>query len=84
MPWARCKAVEETRVRVCGQVWEVSDQSLHEFWIDMEHAPGVKVSWTLHYDMDRARLSRRSSRDALHLIRDPAEVPWKVTLTSDA
>lgn len=81
--WARCVAADETVVRVCGEVWEVGDQELHGFWLDVQRSVGATTSWTLHYNLDHVQMAPGATRDALHLIEDPADVPWKVTLSSE-
>jgi hypothetical protein len=72
---------EPTRIRVCGKIWEI-DQTLHPFWLDVEHhaAPAFST-WTLYFDIDATLASTRRARLALDTILDPGDVTWRVTLT---
>ena len=79
--WARCKVADGSSVRVCGEVWEVADQSLHAFWLDLARNQGSVTSWRLYYDLDEAQMKSRSARDALYVIVDPDDVPWKARVS---
>jgi hypothetical protein len=69
-----------TRVRVCGQIWQI-DQTVHLFWLDIERRAAPESStWTLHFDIDATSMSARRARQAFDVIQDPADITWVHTL----
>jgi hypothetical protein len=74
------REIERTsvRARLCGQIWEIVEQSLHAFWLDVERSAD-DVRWTLYFGaiVD----SPRRARNAAYALSDPGEVEWNVTLS---
>jgi hypothetical protein len=69
-------------LRVCGEIWEIA-QTRHSFWLDFIWDRGTEhgASWTLFFDIDSTGVSPRRARHALDLLRDPGELPWRITVT---
>lgn len=72
---------EPERVRLGGLIWEITDQTVHPFWLDLERSDD-RVAWALHYDIVAS--SPRRARDAIHVIDRAGETEWRVTLAGSA
>jgi hypothetical protein len=77
--WYRVVERTPERVRVCGKVFDVEEQGLHPFWLDVVR-DGARTHWTLRIDVDPTSMTARRASHVLDLIRDPTEVVWLVTL----
>ena len=80
--WARSKSADATSISICGEVWAVGDQERHAFWLDLVRDRGTVTGWRLHYDLDEARMTARARRDALLLVENSGDVPWRFTVPS--
>lgn len=69
------------RVRFGGLIWEITDQTVHPFWLDLERRD-ERVAWALYYDV--VATSPRRTRDAIRVIDRAGEAEWRVTLTGSA
>ena len=70
---------EPERVRVCGSIYEIS-QELHPFWLDLAASPSPGwLEWILHFDLDG--LSPRHRRDAIFLAARAEELDWVTVLS---
>jgi hypothetical protein len=81
-----CRIVEHssTRVRLCGKIWEISDQTLHTFYAELErdHASAQETRWALYFEVLTA--SPRQARNAADLIEAPEDGEWRVALSGQA
>ncbi len=71
-----------TRVRLRGKIIEITKQTLHAFWLDVDRddaAPG-RLHWTLYFDIDPTGLSERRVRNLIDAIDEPGQIAWRTTL----
>jgi hypothetical protein len=68
-------------IGVCARIYEIDDQSLHTFWLEIKRDVDG-ITWSLHFDV--IETSTRRAYDAVHS-RDRAEdIDWRARLTGDA
>ena len=79
-----CRVVERnpTRVRLSGRIWEISSQTVHTFWLDLERDVGrpEEVNWTLYFDIIPGAWSPRRISTIAEAIEVPEQVEWEVAL----
>lgn len=73
---------EPERMRVCGRVWEIHDQSLHSFWLEVARTSDDGFSWTVHYDPVASSLRR--AHNAVHVLEEADGIEWRLTLEGRA
>jgi hypothetical protein len=73
-----------TRARLCGRLYEVSAQTRHAFWLDIErdHNSARELRWTFYFDALVA--SPRQARNLVDLITAPEDVEWRTSLSGRA
>jgi hypothetical protein len=83
-----CSVVVDTdaRVCVCGRIWEIDDQTVHTFWLEVEAEPTAPnpVSWTLHYDAKATSSKSRRLAEMPSVMDSPDQLEWSHTLTGSA
>ena len=83
-----CRVVERnpTRVRLSGRIWEISSQTVHTFWLDLERDVGrpEEVNWTLYFDIIPGAWSPRRISTIAEAIDAPEQAEWQVTLKGSA
>ncbi len=81
VPWYRAVERTDARVRVCGRLFTIG-QVEYMFWLDVERSPDNEKDGrvTLWFDADVSALSPRAGRSILELLRDPADIAWKVNV----
>jgi len=81
--YLRVVQCEPACVRVCGRIYEVRDQSLHIFWLDLKRATsGTGVRWTLYFDAPAP--TNRHERDAIYMSDRAEDFSWAFVLAGDA
>ena len=70
-------------LRVAGRIWEIVDQSLHAFWLELrrDDAPD-RFAWVLYFDL--IETSARRARNALSNHDDAEEIEWRAKLMGQA
>src|SRR5262249_21275634 len=67
------------RLRVCGRIFEIDDQSLHSFWLDLERDPSrTGASWTLCFDVIAS--SPRRIHNAVDTFCRAEDIEWRIRL----
>jgi hypothetical protein len=83
-----CRVVEcnPTRVRLSGRISEISSQTVHTFWLDLERDVGrpEEVNWTLYFDIIPGAWSPRRISTIAEAIHAPEQAEWQVTLKGSA
>lgn len=83
-----CRVVERnpTRVRLSGRIWEISSQTVHTFWLDLEKDVGRpdEVNWTLYFDIIPGAWSPRRISTIAEVIDVPEQAEWRVALKGAA
>jgi hypothetical protein len=76
----------ESRLCVCGRIWEIDDQTLHTFWLEVEAEPTTPscVSWTLRYDAKATSSKARRLAETPGAMDRPDQLEWRHTLTGSA
>jgi len=69
------------RVQMCGRIYEIDDQSLHGFWLELDRS-GDGVTWRLHFDVVASSLRR--ARNAIDSCDRAEDTEWRVSLTGHA
>lgn len=68
-------------IGVCARIYEIDDQSLHTFWLEIRR--DVKgITWSLHFDV--VETSARRAYNAVHDHDRADDIEWRVRLTGDA
>lgn len=71
------------RLRLRAQIYEIDDQSLHWFWLELERdAPGYRVTWHLYFDVVAS--SPRKARNAIDTYERAEDIEWRVRLAGEA
>src|SRR5262244_1136289 len=64
--YLRVVQCEPACVRVCGRIYEVVDQALRMFWLDLNRpTSGTSVRWALYFDAPAP--TNRRERDAIYM-----------------
>jgi hypothetical protein len=83
-----CRVVEcnPTRVRLSGRIYEISSQTVHTFWLDLERDVGrpEQVNWTLYFDIIPGFWSPRRISMAAEVIDVPEQAEWQFALKGAA
>src|SRR5262249_51694892 len=81
--YLRVVQCEPACVRVCGRIYEVVDQALRMFWLDLNRpTSGTRVRWALYFDAPAP--TNRRERDAIYMCDRAEDFPWAVALAGDA
>jgi hypothetical protein len=83
-----CRVVEcnPTRVRLTGRICEISSQTDHTFWLDLERDVGrpEEVNWTLYFGIIPGDWSPRRISTIAEAIEAPEQVEWRFALKGAA
>jgi hypothetical protein len=83
-----CRVVEcnPTRVRLSGRISEITSQTVHTFWLDLERDMGQpeEVNWTLYFDIIPGAWSPRRISTIAEAIEAPEQAEWRVALKGAA
>ncbi|MBA3395361.1 MAG: hypothetical protein H0T89_22115 [Deltaproteobacteria bacterium] len=70
-------------VGVCARIYEIDDQSLHTFWLEIKRdAVNARVAWFLYFDV--VETSRRRAEDAVNRHDHPEDIEWRAKLFGEA
>src|SRR5262245_37913787 len=70
-------------IGVCARIWEIDDQSVHTFWLEVKRdAVNARIAWSLYFDV--IEISPRRARDAVHNYDRAEDIEWLATLTGEA
>ncbi len=68
-------------IGVCARIYEVDDQSLHTFWLEI-HRDVDGIRWSLSFDV--IETSPRRAYNAVHNHDRAEDIEWQARLTGDA
>jgi hypothetical protein len=70
-------------IGICARIWEIDDQSLHQFWLEIRReADSDHIAWSLYFDVIES--SRRRALDAVHNHDSADSIEWRAKLAGRA
>lgn len=70
-------------IGVCARIYEIDDQSLHTFWLEIKRdAATERIQWWLYFDIIAS--SHRRAQDAILNADRPEDINWRATLSGEA
>ncbi len=68
---------------VCARIYEIDDQSLHTFWLELKRdAVNSRIAWFLYFDLIAP--SRRREETAINSHDQPEDIEWRAKLSGEA
>jgi hypothetical protein len=70
-------------IGVCARIYEIDDQSLHTFWLEIKRdAAAGQILWSLYFDVIEA--SKRRAQNAVQNHDRAEDINWRATLSGKA
>ena len=70
-------------IGVCGRIYEIADQSLHTFWLEIQRdASTGQILWWLYFDV--VATTKRRAETAVHSHDRPEDISWRAALFGEA
>lgn len=70
-------------IGVCARIYEIADQSLHTFWLEIKRdAATEQILWWLYFDV--IETSKRRAQNAVWNHDRAEDINWRATLSGEA
>jgi hypothetical protein len=70
-------------IGVCARIYEIADQSLHTFWLEIKRdAATEQILWWLYFDV--IETSKRRAQNAVQNHDRAEDVNWRAALSGEA
>jgi hypothetical protein len=68
---------------VCARIYEIDDQSLHTFWLEIKRdAVNARIAWFLYFDV--IETSKRRAENAVNSHDQPEDIEWRAKVSGEA
>jgi hypothetical protein len=70
-------------IGVCARIYEIADQSLHTFWLEIKRdAATDRIMWWLYFDV--IETSKRRAQNAVQSHDRAEDINWRASLSGEA